>query len=70
MNKYEIVDSLVSRFVLDVCGAVGATWGTLEVFTIRTNDNQEICRISALVMGSLFFVRFIYQHYNYYKKLA
>jgi len=59
-----IIDSLLSKFILEVCGATGATWGVLEVLTINNDQNRNICRYISLSVGTLFFIRYIYQHYN------
>ena len=63
MEGVEFVDSLVSKFVLEVCGSAGATWGVLEVINIRNDENEELCRYCALSVGCLFFTRYIVQHY-------
>ena len=60
---YTIIDTLISKFILEVCGATGATWGVLEVLTINNDQNKEICRYIAITVGLLFFIRYIYQHY-------
>ena len=54
--KIMIIESLFARFVLDVCGSIGATWGVLEVFMIRKEENNETCRYIAVVVGYIFFM--------------
>ena len=60
----KLFDSLLSKFILDVCGSTGAVWGTLEVLTLRDEYNADLCRYISLGVGSLFFLRYINQHYN------
>lgn len=64
MNNIEFADSLISKFILEVCGSTGATWGVLEVLDIKNEDNKEICRGCALTVGTFFFFRYLYKHYN------
>ena len=63
-----LIDSLVSKFILEVCGSTGAIWGTLEVLNVNNQYSESKCRIAALSVGSLFFIRYIYQHYKLYIK--
>ena len=62
-----IIESLLSKFILEVCGSTGATWGTLEVLTLRDNTNSELCRYISLSVGMVFLVRYTYEHYNMIK---
>lgn len=42
-------------------GAAGAIWGFSEVLTLRRPETQEFWRLIALVVGFIFFIRFISQ---------
>ena len=61
----QFVESLITKFILEVCGATGAVWGVLEVVNVRHSENQDACRYVALSTGCLFFVRYLYHHYNF-----
>lgn len=64
MNIIEFIESLTTKFVLEVCGSAGATWGVLGILDVKNEETMEACRWSALTVGSLFFFRFVYQHYR------
>ena len=50
-----------AKIVLEVFGAAGAIWGFSEVLTLRRPETQEFWRLIALVVGFIFFIRFISQ---------
>jgi len=62
------IDSLISKFILEVCGSTGAIWGTLEVLNVNNENTQSNCRIAALSVGTIFLFRYIYQHFKLYVK--
>ena len=68
MNTIQFIESLTTKFVLEVCGSAGATWGLLGILNVKNNDTIHTCRYSALSIGGLFLCRFIYQHYKMYYK--
>lgn len=50
------------KFILEVCGAVGAVWGFAEAVQLRTPDNSTtIFRPIALVVGAIFGARWLWQ---------
>jgi len=54
-----------ARMVLEVWGGAGAMWGFSEVCTLRRPETQEFWRFWALLIGGIFFVRFILQTKDY-----
>jgi len=54
-----------TKLVLEVFGSTGAIWGFSEVLTLRTSSTQELWRICALFVGSLFFLRYGLQMKEY-----
>lgn len=49
----------VTKFVLEVCGSTGAVWAVADILSIRdqTPDSATTWRMVALVIGSIFFLR-------------
>ena len=50
-----------AKIVLEVFGAAGAIWGFSEVLTLRRLETLEFWRSNALVIGFIFFIRFVSQ---------
>lgn len=50
-----------AKLVLDVFGGAGAIWGFSEIMTWRNSETQEIWRCTALLVGSLMFIRYVLQ---------
>ncbi|KAL3763352.1 hypothetical protein ACHAWU_001925 [Discostella pseudostelligera] len=57
-----------AKFILEVCGAMGATWGSSEVLCLRSASNVWFWRPCALIVGVIFFVRWINQAREYVVK--
>ena len=57
MKIIDIIWFLISKFVLDVLGASGAIWGSMEVIGLRTTENKFIWQIICIITGVLFFIR-------------
>jgi hypothetical protein len=45
------------KFLLEVAGAMGATWGGSEVLGLRNEENSDSWRIAAIFMGMLALLR-------------
>ena len=63
------VHTLVTRFVLQVLGAIGAVWGFFECLTLRTDETQEFWRQVCFGVGILFGGRFLSHMYQYWQDL-
>jgi hypothetical protein len=50
-----------SKFVLEVCGGLGATWGVSEALTLRHPPNATQWRIAAGSVGLMFLIRWFFQ---------
>lgn len=59
------VEVLGSRFLLVVCGAVGACWGFTEIVTLRTPETNHLWRPISYSVGLLFIIRWILQTFEY-----
>mmetsp|Transcript_37411 Transcript_37411/g.58038 ORF Transcript_37411/g.58038 Transcript_37411/m.58038 type:complete len:306 (-) Transcript_37411:336-1253(-) len=59
LHKLPFVQIFSTKLLLEVCGASGAIWGSSEAFTWRDETNVEKWRLVAIVVGSLFFMRWI-----------
>lgn len=54
------------KFILEVCGAVGAVWGFSEVIRLRTEDNAvTVWRPVSLTFGAVFALRWLHQASQY-----
>ena len=53
--------TFLAKFVLEVLGSIGAIWGVAECLTLRNTQNKDYWRISALAVGAIFFVRFLFE---------
>ncbi|NGX26512.1 MAG: hypothetical protein K940chlam6_00436 [Chlamydiae bacterium] len=60
VNKISQGVDLGIRFTLEVLGASGAIWGTSEVVHLRNDENKDYWRVTAIVIGALAFIRFVY----------
>lgn len=67
-NK-RLLQIFAARLVLEVFGGAGAIWGFSEVCTFRRPDTQENWRFRALLIGFLFFIRFILQIKDYLNEI-
>ena len=58
---------LVTKFVLEVCGAAGAVWGCAEIATIRdaSEASTRRWRALALAVGAVFLLRWMVQVHHY-----
>lgn len=56
-----LVQVFSAKIVLEVFGAAGAIWGFSEVLTLRRPETQELWRFIALIIGCIFFARFLLQ---------
>jgi hypothetical protein len=54
-----------AKFILEVCGAMGASWGTSEILGLRVASNVWFWRPCALIVGVIFLVRWINQVREY-----
>lgn len=60
-NAIRLFQVFSARLVLEVFGGGGAIWGFSEAVTLRNHDTQEFWRQIALVVGAIFFVRWLLQ---------
>ncbi|CAB9504898.1 expressed unknown protein [Seminavis robusta] len=60
-----IVEVVLVRFVLVVCGAIGAVWGFAEIVTLRTPENSDQWRPICWGVGVIFLIRWILQTFAY-----
>ena len=63
-----LIPLFLARMNLEVFGAAGAIWGFTEVCTIRNPITQELWRCLSLVVGVIFFIRFILRQIDFIKK--
>ncbi len=54
-----------ARLVLEVFGGAGAIWGFSEAVGLRTNATVWFWRPCALIVGSIFFLRWLMQIRDY-----
>ena len=54
-----------SKFVLNVLGGSGAIWGCAEAVTLRNAENALKWRIAAILVGTMFLIRWIFQMLAY-----
>ena len=54
-----------AKLMLEVCGSMGATWGSSEVLGLRVASNSWFWRSCALIVGVIFLVRWIQQVKEY-----
>jgi len=54
-----------AKLVLEVFGGAGAIWGFSEVLTLRNPETQELWRKNALIVGTIFLVRYAMQIRDY-----
>ena len=59
-NKISQGFDLGIRFTLEVLGASGAIWGTSEVLHLRNDENKDYWRGTAIIIGGLALIRFVY----------
>jgi len=52
-----IIDTLLPKFILEVCGAAGAVWGFSECIGLRTIDNNWFWRPLSLLVAVVFGMR-------------
>lgn len=55
----------LAKFLLEVCGAAGAIWGSSEILTIRNAENSHAWRIVSLVVFGMFLLRFWWHSKHY-----
>jgi hypothetical protein len=54
-----------ARLILEVCGSMGATWGSSEILGLRVASNSWFWRPCALIVGVVFLTRWIKQVQDY-----
>jgi hypothetical protein len=54
-----------SKFILNVLGGAGAIWGCAEAVSLRNTHNSMEWRLVAIIVGILFFIRWICQLLTY-----
>lgn len=71
MNYIYFISFLISKFVLEVLGASGAVWGSMEVIGLRTQENKLTWSVICIIIGVVFFVRWCIivkdKYYNEFK---
>ena len=60
---------MLTKFVLEVCGAAGAIWGSSEVATLRNKTTQQTWRYISSAVGVLFLGRFVVYGCAQWKKM-
>lgn len=60
LDYTKFVQVFIAKLVLEVCGAAGAIWGSTEILTIRTPENNYIWRPISLATFVIFLVRFFW----------
>ena len=49
---------IFTKFLLEVCGAAGAVWGSSDVLYLRdTSEGTERVRLVAMLVGGIFLIR-------------
>ena len=49
---------IVTKFLLEVCGAAGAVWGSSDILFLRdTPESTERVRLGAMFVGGIFLIR-------------
>ena len=56
---FKTIDFVISKFILEVLGGVGAVWGVAEAAALRTPSNGDQWRAASLLAGVFCFVRYI-----------
>ena len=54
----------IAKLNLEVFGGAGAVWGFSEAVGLRTPDTVWFWRPASLIVGGIFFLRWIWQFYN------
>ncbi|KAL7496738.1 hypothetical protein ACHAWT_004898, partial [Skeletonema menzelii] len=60
-HRLEFAQIHASKFILQVLGGGGAVWGSAEVFTLRNAATTTEWRITSIVVGFIFLIRWMFQ---------
>ena len=64
------LQTIVTKFVLQVLGASGAIWGVSACLTLRNEETQEFWRTCCLFVGFIFFCRYLSLMKEYYNDMT
>lgn len=67
VDVWGFLQTISVNFLLEVCGASGAIWGTSEVVTLRRNSTTEFWRLAAIGAGLVFLMRFWWHAKHYFQ---
>lgn len=65
IHRLPFVQIFSSKFILEVMGGTGAIWGCSDACSLRNATNETSWRIAAVVVGTMFGIRFILQILSY-----
>jgi len=60
-SPIRLIQVFLAKIVLEVFGAAGAIWGFSEALTLRVAKTNEFYRWFAVVVGVIFFIRYLLQ---------
>lgn len=65
LHKLPFVQTFSAKFLLEVCGAAGAIWGSSHALKLRSPTSQGAWRCAAIVVGLAFGIRWIWLMSSY-----
>ena len=60
-HRLEFAQIHASKFILQVLGGAGAVWGSAEVLTFRNAATTAEWRITSIIVGFIFLIRWMFQ---------
>jgi len=68
-NLVRLIQVFSAKLILEVWGATGAIWGFSETLTLRNDDTVGFWRSAALLVGIIFFGRYLLQALDFIKQI-